>query len=121
MAARKLPGQACWVEGRTVAGSGLAYLAVACPVCNKIVISLIGDSGRSPTSFRSNRCWGGSAGLMLFALRRALRAASPPVAMLPQLLHADHDLFVTDTFLFGGDGGMAREDPTTHYSVDEST
>jgi hypothetical protein len=30
MAARKLPGRECSVEGKTVAGGGLAYLAVAC-------------------------------------------------------------------------------------------
>lgn len=82
MAARKLPGEACSVERRTVAGSGLAYLAVACPVCNKIVISLIGVSGALTYFAPLQPVLGaGALALMLLALRRALRAASPTVAV----------------------------------------
>ncbi len=77
MAARKLPGQSCSVEGKTVAGSGLGYLAVACSVCNKIVISLIGVSGALSYFAPLQPVLGaGALVLMLFALRRALRAAS---------------------------------------------
>lgn len=45
LAARRLPGANCRVEGRTLAGGGLAYLAVGCPICNKVVVALLGVSG----------------------------------------------------------------------------
>lgn len=80
MAARKLPGRTCSVEGKTVVGGGLAYLAVACPICNKIVIGLIGTSGAlSYFAPLQPALAAGALVLMLVALRTALRAASPAV------------------------------------------
>jgi hypothetical protein len=40
MAARHLPRSNCRVEGKALAGGGLAHLAVGCPICNKIVVPL---------------------------------------------------------------------------------
>jgi hypothetical protein len=45
LATRTLPGAACPVQGRTAAGGGLAFLAVACPTCNVLVVSALGTSG----------------------------------------------------------------------------
>jgi hypothetical protein len=45
LAARTLPGAACPVQGRTAAGGGLAFLAVACPTCNVLVVGVLGTSG----------------------------------------------------------------------------
>lgn len=46
MAVRTLPAAAgCGVERRTVVGGGLAYVAVGCPVCNKLVVLVLGSSG----------------------------------------------------------------------------
>jgi hypothetical protein len=45
LAARRFPRANCRVEGKTLAGGGLAYLAVGCPICNKIVVALVGVSG----------------------------------------------------------------------------
>lgn len=94
LAARKLPGQSCSVEGKAVAGSGLAYLAVACPVCNKIIISLIGVSGALSYFAPLQPVLGaGALLLMLFALRRALRGVSvtaPVPAGIP--VHEAHEL-----------------------------
>jgi hypothetical protein len=45
LAARTLPGAACPVQGRTAAGGGLAFLAVACPTCNVLVVTVLGTSG----------------------------------------------------------------------------
>jgi hypothetical protein len=45
LAARSLPGARCRVEGKALTGGGLAYLAVGCPICNKIVVLLLGISG----------------------------------------------------------------------------
>lgn len=74
MAARKLPGQFCSVEGRTVVGGGLGYLAVACPVCNKLIIGLLGVSGALSYFAPLQLLLGaGALLLMLVALRRSLR------------------------------------------------
>ena len=35
----------CPVETSATAGGGLAYLAVGCPICNKVVVAAIGTSG----------------------------------------------------------------------------
>jgi hypothetical protein len=45
LAARSLPRATCRVEGRALAGGGLAYLAVGCPICNRVVVALLGVSG----------------------------------------------------------------------------
>jgi len=46
MASRRLPRSSeCNVETKTLLGGGLTYIAVGCPVCNKIVVALLGVSG----------------------------------------------------------------------------
>jgi hypothetical protein len=46
LAARVLPGAArCKVGGQALAGYALTFLAVGCPLCNKIVVGVIGASG----------------------------------------------------------------------------
>ena len=46
MALRKHPGaQTCKVEGSAMGSGALAYLAVGCPICNKIVVAVLGVSG----------------------------------------------------------------------------
>lgn len=82
IAARKLPGVLnCRTEGRTLGGAGLAYLAVGCPICNKIVVALLGVSG-ALSYFAPLQPILGVAGatLIVLALRTALRAAveGPP-------------------------------------------
>lgn len=44
MALRKMV-RMCSVEGSATAGGGLAYLAVGCPICNKVVVAMVGTSG----------------------------------------------------------------------------
>ena len=75
----------CWVEG-TAAGAGLlSYLAVGCPICNKVVVALLGISG-ALTYFQPVQPLFGavSVGLLAYALklrfaptRRALPEAPP--------------------------------------------
>ena len=82
ISARRLPGAGtCRVEGRTFGGAGLAYLAVGCPICNKIVVSLLGVSG-ALSYFAPIQPILGVAGMtmIVLALRTALRAAAngPP-------------------------------------------
>lgn len=46
MALRKHPGaQTCKVEGSAMGSGALAYLAVGCPICNKVVVAVLGVSG----------------------------------------------------------------------------
>ena len=42
-----VPGvrQTCSLQGKTVAGGILSYLAVGCPICNKIIVAVLGVSG----------------------------------------------------------------------------
>jgi len=42
-----VPGvrQTCALQGKTMAGGVLSYLAVGCPICNKIVVAVLGVSG----------------------------------------------------------------------------
>lgn len=79
LAARKLPGaRNCRIGSRALGGGGLAYLAVGCPICNKIVVALLGVSG-ALSYFAPIQPILGATGLVLtvFALRTALRAAMP--------------------------------------------
>lgn len=39
------PTRACSVGGRAGAGGVLSYLAVGCPICNKVVVAALGVSG----------------------------------------------------------------------------
>lgn len=46
LAARLLPqNTTCSVEGRAISGAGISYLALGCPICNKVVVAIIGVSG----------------------------------------------------------------------------
>jgi len=42
-----VPGmhRTCSLQGKTMAGGILSYLAVGCPICNKIVVAVLGVSG----------------------------------------------------------------------------
>lgn len=90
LAARKLPGaRNCRIEGRALGGGGLTYLAVACPICNKIVVALLGVAG-ALSYFAPVQPILGAIGLVLIllALRAALSAAasqpdSPDVVIDP--------------------------------------
>jgi hypothetical protein len=77
LAARRLTGGACPVEGRTAAGGGLGFLAVACPTCNVLVVSALGLSG-AMTFFAPVQPVLGLAGVALLtgALLRILRSAA---------------------------------------------
>ena len=82
LAARRLPGaRNCRVEGRALGGGGLTYLAVGCPICNKIVVALVGASGALSYFAPIQPILGMVALVMILAaLRTALRAAAsaPP-------------------------------------------
>ena len=76
LAAGRLPAaKNCRVEGRALAGGGLTYLAVACPVCNKLVVAALGASG-ALTYFAPIQPLLGALGVLLlaFTLRRRLQA-----------------------------------------------
>lgn len=46
MAVRRLPGAAaCPFEKRTAAGGAATFVAVGCPICNKLVVALLGVAG----------------------------------------------------------------------------
>jgi hypothetical protein len=77
LAARRLAVGACPIEGRTAAGGGLAFLAVACPTCNVLVVSALGLSG-AMTYFAPVQPLLGVAGVVLLAgaLLRILRSAA---------------------------------------------
>lgn len=90
LAARRLPARTrCRVEGRALAGGGLTYLAVGCPICNKIVVALLGVSG-ALSYFAPLQPVIGLAAVMLlaFTLKRVLRSAqlAEPAAGEPGLL-----------------------------------
>jgi hypothetical protein len=75
MAMRAHPAaQACPVQRRAAAGGGLAYLAVACPLCNKAVVLALGSSG-ALSYFAPAQPWLGVVALMslLPVLARLLR------------------------------------------------
>lgn len=77
------------ISGRAMSGGILAYLAVGCPICNKIVVALIGTSG-ALTFFAPLQLYLGlaSVALLVWALRRRLRVLAqgcqvPPRAARP--------------------------------------
>ena len=84
MGARRLPGAAsCEVGKPTVGGEALGFLAVACPVCNKVIVVLLGASG-ALTYFAPIQPVIGLAGALMLAvvLRRALLLAARGTARL---------------------------------------
>lgn len=66
-----LPGDT--VKGKIVSGGLLSYLAVGCPVCNKIVLLFLGTSG-AITFFAPLQIYLGVASLLLLAWSLRLRA-----------------------------------------------
>ncbi len=67
------PGPAGGHQGKLLAGGLFADLAVGCPVCNKIVVLLIGTSG-ALTFFEPLQIWIGIASLGLLSWTLLLRA-----------------------------------------------
>ncbi len=75
LAARRVPGgDTCKVEGRTLTGNGLAYIAFACPICNKFIVLALGAQG-ALSYFAPLQPFLGivSIALLVTALRRSLR------------------------------------------------
>lgn len=62
-------------QGRALGGGMLSFLAVGCPVCNKLVVLLIGTSG-ALTFFAPAQLFIGIASLALLASTVVLRARS---------------------------------------------
>lgn len=60
-------------QGKTLSGGALSYLAVGCPICNKLVILLLGTSG-ALTFFAPVQLYLGLASLGLLAWSLRLRA-----------------------------------------------
>ena len=87
LAARRLPQNAsCTLGGRTVSGAGAAYLAIGCPICNKLVVAAVGVSGAlrffAPLQPLLAVL---SLGLLIMTLRRLLRPPAPgSTRMIPQ-------------------------------------
>lgn len=77
LASRRLPGSTvCRTDGKTITGGGLTYLAVGCPICNKVVVALLGSSGALTYFAPVQPVLGGIAvALLLYSLRKALGAA----------------------------------------------
>lgn len=78
LAARRLPGSAqCRTDSRTIAGGSLTYLAVGCPICNKVVVALLGASGALTYFAPIQPILGGIAvGLLLYSLMSALSTSA---------------------------------------------
>lgn len=72
-------------EGRTIVGGVGTYLAVGCPICNKLVVALLGTSGALTYFAPIQPLLGaGSVALLAVALRRRLRALVEASCRVPQ-------------------------------------
>ena len=71
--ARRVRGPS--TEARVLSGGGLAYLAVGCPVCNKLVVLTLGTSG-ALTFFAPLQLYLGIASLALLLWTLRVRARS---------------------------------------------
>jgi hypothetical protein len=67
-----VPARAC-AQGRTLSGGILSFLAIGCPICNKLVVALLGISG-ALTYFEPAQLWLGLLSLALLLWSLALRA-----------------------------------------------
>jgi len=72
-------------EGKAVSGGFLSFLAVGCPVCNKLVLLLLGTSG-ALTYFAPAQLYIGIASLALlgWALHLRVQAISRSCPVIPQ-------------------------------------
>lgn len=78
LGARRLPGSTqCRTDSKIISGGGLTYLAVGCPICNKVVVALLGSSGALTYFAPVQPVLGGLAVvLLLYSLRQTLVAPS---------------------------------------------
>ena len=70
-----LAGRGIRDEGKVFSGGLLSYLAVGCPICNKVVVLLIGTSG-ALTFFAPAQLFIGIGSIVLLAGTLVLRARS---------------------------------------------
>ena len=92
LAAHRLPGAAaCSVTKPTVGGGALGFLAVGCPLCNRLVVAALGSSG-ALTYFAPVQPIIGLLGIMSLALvlRRALALATRGNSRLVPSTEARH-------------------------------
>ena len=92
LAAHRLPGAAaCSVTRPTVGGGTLGFLAVGCPLCNKLVVAAIGSSG-ALTYFAPVQPIIGALGIvsLVVVLRRALALATRGSSRLVPSTKASH-------------------------------
>lgn len=74
---RHIETRDCPVERRSVAGAALVFLAVGCPVCNKLVVALLGVGGALAYFAPVQPVLGALSVLLAFStLLLALRSAS---------------------------------------------
>lgn len=71
-------------EGKMLSGGFLSYLAVGCPICNKLVVLLLGVSG-ALTYFAPAQVYIGLASLLLLAWTLRLRVRALVGACTPRL------------------------------------
>ena len=87
MGARRLPGAASCPVGKPVVGAeALSFFAVACPVCNKLIVLLIGTSGALTYFDPIQPLLGGASVVVLaFVVRRSfLLAARGSARVVPR-------------------------------------
>lgn len=70
-----LPARCSRQEGRLTAGGLLAFVAIGCPICNKIVVLLLGISG-ALTYFQPLQPLLGAASIVLLGLTFAIRLSA---------------------------------------------
>lgn len=71
-------------ERRAIVGGVGTYLAVGCPICNKLVVALLGTSGALTYFAPLQPILGaGAVALLAFALRSRLRSLTEPSCRVP--------------------------------------
>lgn len=75
----RLRDPACAVDGKTMGAGVLGYLAVGCPVCNKVVVAVMGISG-ALTYFQPVQPILGAASVGLLAYGLKLRVFASPTS-----------------------------------------
>ena len=79
--------------GKAVTGGFLSFVAVSCPICNKVAVTLLGTSG-ALTFFGPTQLYIGIASLLLLAWSLRLRArtivGSCAIDLAPQPISASH-------------------------------